>query len=78
MQAGKRYAREVYLPDELTSRLSAIEITLSKPEKMEIVPDGGELVRPPKTRKKEDHKIPEAKSRPAIPSLRLLYRSLKQ
>lgn len=61
MQERKRYAREIYFPNELTLRLSAIEIILSEPEKMEATPDWGELVRLPKTHKKEDYKTPAAR-----------------
>lgn len=37
LQAGRKYAREIIFPHELTVRLSAIVISLKKPEKMEVI-----------------------------------------
>ena len=71
MQAGKRYTRETYLPNELTERLSALEITLDESEKMEVISERDEPVHSPKTPKKEDHKSSMGKPQPVAPKPKL-------
>lgn len=67
MQAGKRYARETYLPNELTERLSALEITLDKPELMDVASEGCDMANPPKVQKKEDRKGATDKPQSVVP-----------
>lgn len=55
MQARKRYARETYLPNELTKRPGVLEITLDELEKMDIASEGYEPTNLPKVKKSEDY-----------------------
>ena len=51
MQAGKKYVRELLFPNELSARLSTIEISLAETEKMEVTMDHRSSGNPEKLQK---------------------------
>ena len=71
LQAGRKYAREIVFPHELTVRLSAIVISLKEPEKMEVVAAAGITPSPTKTQKRSERDSPARSPQNKVPQPRV-------
>ena len=70
LQAGKKFSREIYLPNELTQKLSAADITLAKIEKMETASAGKIPIPPAKVAKRALAEEPRKVQIPVTPQLK--------
>ena len=70
LQAGKKFTREIYLPNELTLKLSAADITLTCTEKVDTAPTGKTLIPPAKSVKRLPTQGPQKIQIPAAPQIK--------